>query len=193
MNEQKSQSGIGCFEIVLFGVFILGTLLMFSKTADLMAAFAPASIGGYTGMETMYGIAVALLVDGLVAAMKFKVLFMGKAKSTIAWGWDIVLTLFPFVISSFAQVFDSFMVRETLQSQPATIQFLANWGIPLIPALIVLGILLYGFIESAPEGMFSGVHEPSRGLGFKLPNFQMPKIRNRGKADSPTTASIEKE
>lgn len=190
---ETKNNGIGCFQIVLFGVFILGTLLMFSKTADLMAAFAPSSIGGYTGLEVVYGVAVALLVDGLVAAMKLKILFMGKAQSAIAWGWDIILTLFPFVISSFAQVFDSFLVRDTLQSQPETIQFLAAWGIPLVPALIVLGILIYGFIESAPDGLFQGVQGgPGGGLGFKLPKISMPKFPRKTESPSPTSASIEK-
>lgn len=191
MNE-KNKGSIGCFQIVLFGVFILGTMLMFSKTADLMAAFAPSSIGGYTGLEVVYGIAVALLVDGLVAAMKLKILFMGRSQSAIAWGWDIILTLFPFMISSFAQVFDSFMVRDTLQSQPETVQFLATWGIPLVPALIVLGILIYGFIESAPEGLFEGVHDGTTGgFGFRLPKLRLPNFR-RQESPSPTTASIEK-
>lgn len=162
-TSQPQGKGIGCFQIFLFLVFLLGAFLMFSKTSDLMAAFAPKKFFGYTDFEIVYGILCAMLLEGTIAAMKAKMLFSDHAQSRIEWAWDIVLTTFPFVISALAQVFDGFLVRQTLSSQPAWIQVLLDWGVPLIPPLVVGCILVYGFIISAPPGLFDGVAPPGRG------------------------------
>lgn len=156
VQVEPNAGGAGCFEIILFVVFGWGLLLNFAKTADLMAAFAPSNIAGYEGMETFYGLAVAVLVEGLLLVMKGKALFV-KSKSALEWAWDVILTLFPFVISALAQPFDSFMVRDTLSQQPAEIQMILNWGVPAIPSLVLLGIMVWGFIHSAPAGLFKGI------------------------------------
>lgn len=174
-TELPREYGISCFSLIMMAVFGLGLFLTFSKTADLMAGFAPQSFLGYTGIESIYGVCAALLVDGTIALMKLKSLFGGRARNAIEWVWDMILTVFPFLISGFAQVFDSFMVRQTLSSQPPEIQLIANWGIPLIPIAIVGGFLVYGFIQSAPAGMFS---EFSGAVSQAVVKFRMPAIVN---------------
>lgn len=197
MDKNK---GIGCLDLIMLGVFFLGLALTFSKTADLMGGFAPRTFLGYTGIESAYGILAALLVDGTIGLMKAKMMLDGRAKSQVEWFWDIILTLFPFGISAFAQVFDSFMVRQTLDAQPAGVQFLATWGIPLIPVMIIGGFLVYGFIVSAPEGMFQGAVSPGgTGGGLRLKIPPLPDLRKilarpgkNGRSPDPTPASIEK-
>lgn len=155
MAEQK-QGDLSCTDIILFGAFILGAILMFSKTSDLMTNFAPSSFMGYEGNSAIYGMGVALMVEGLMVAMKFKAMFE-RAKGMIEWAWDIILTLVPFGISAAAQSIDSFIIKDTLASQPSEIQLLVTWGVPAIPAVVIGLILVRGFIESAPTGMFKNV------------------------------------
>lgn len=171
--ENKNQSTVGCSDLILFLVMIVGVLLMFTKTADLMAKHSPATIFGYNYPE-LYGVVVACIVDGVVIAMKMKILFSGRAKNQIEWVFDILLTLFPFGVSALAQVFDDFETNGTLANQPQLVQALNTWGVPSIPTVIVLGILLYGFIQSAPDGMFSV--GKAGGAGFHLPSFHLPNF-----------------
>lgn len=153
MNEQKEPMDYGgCFaQIVENGVFLLGAVLMFSKTVDLMSAFAPRSFMGYVGVESFYGLAVGLMVEGMLVALKIS---LGKPKNVLEWGWNIMLIVAPFIISAFAQVFDSFIVRETLDKQPAEVQWLVTWGVPSIPTLIVGLFVGKSILASIPEDMF---------------------------------------
>lgn len=152
---QENQNAVGCTDVILFGAFLLGAGLMFSKTSDLMTNFAPSEFMGYEDIELIYGIGVSLMVEGLMVAMKFKSMFQ-RAKNMIEWGWDVVLTLVPFAISALAQSIDSFVIKDTLADQPGEIQLLIQWGVPAIPAVVIGLIVVRGFIESAPAGMFGG-------------------------------------
>lgn len=168
----KQEKPISCVEIISFIVFIMGTLLLFAKTSDLMTNFAPSEFMGYANVEGLYGFGVALMVEGLIVAMKIKML-LDRSKSMIEWAWDIILTFVPFAISAAAQTIDSFVIRETINTQPMEIRMLVDYGVPVIPALIVFMLLVRGFIESAPAGMFAGITGNSGG-GFKLPKFKSP-------------------
>ena len=113
-------------------------VLLFSRTVDLLTAFAPATLFGYAGMETFYGLAVGLLVEGALFAMK---LTLGRAKNPIDWIWNVVVIIAPFLVSALAQVFDSFNVRNTMIQQPEYIQVFVQWFIPSIPTVII-GLLI---------------------------------------------------
>lgn len=177
----KETQSISCMEIISFAVFILGTLLLFSKTSDLMTNFAPEEIAGYVGVQAWYGFGVALMIEGMLVAMKLKMMFE-RAKNQLEWAWDIVLTLTPFGISAIAQSIDSFVIAETLSEQPEPVQFAVAWGVPAIPAVIVGMILVRGFIDSAPEGMFgvgktNKLGNPIRAIKSKLGKPENPTKR----------------
>ena len=134
--------------------FILGAFLLFSRTSDLMTAFAPASFLGYTGIEAVYGMLSALMVEGLLFSIKFSI---GRSRNSIAWVWNIILLAVTFGISALAQSIDSFVVRETLTSQPAEIQWAISWGVPLIPAIVVGVLMVKSVFDSIPPGALEGL------------------------------------
>jgi hypothetical protein len=153
---EQSQLTIGeiIYKVIEIGAFFLGSILLFSKTSDLMTAFAPSQILGYTGIGPLYGMCCALMVEGLFVAMKFA---LPSSKSPGAWLWNIVLIIFPFGISALAQTIDSFVVQRTLADQSPTIRFLVQWGVPMIPALIVGLILAKSAIDNMPAEMIANV------------------------------------
>jgi hypothetical protein len=139
--QQEPQFDIrGCVSFVVENVvFFLGMVLMFTRTSDLMTAFAPATLFGYTGVETAYGFAVACLVEGALFVMK---LTLSRAKNVVDWLWNVVVVIAPFLISALAQIIDSFQVKQTLTQQPPSIQLFVAYFVPSVPSLIV--VLLIG-------------------------------------------------
>src|SRR5574340_569796 len=134
-DETKQIDYGGCIATLIEnGAFLLGAFLMFSKTVDLMSAFSPRTFLGYTDIEGIYGLAVGAMIEGMLVALKFG---LGKPRNMVEWGWNILLIVAPFVISALAQVFDSFMIRETLHEQPQEVQVFVTWFVPSIPTLIV--------------------------------------------------------
>ncbi len=153
--------------------FGLGMLLMFSKTVDLMSAFAPQTILGYTGLETFYGIAVGVLVEGALFVMK---LTLTRARNVLDWLWNVAVVVLPFAISGLAQVVDSFLVRNTLASQPNWVQVLVQWGVPSIPTTIIALLIGKSVFSSIPPEIMPNLNLPAGSGGFKFPGFSMPKI-----------------
>lgn len=149
MNNQYVEVDWG--EIVGFlldwGVFLLGALLMFSKTSELMAAFAPQKIMGYEGVGAIYGVLCALLVEGVLVLMKIQ---LGNSANPIAWLWNILLMASTYLISLFAQGIDSIVVRDTLASQPLEIQLIVTWVVPAIPAIVFGLFLVRRVVETIP-------------------------------------------
>jgi hypothetical protein len=145
------------------GILLLGSILLFAKTTELMTAFAPKQIFGYTGIEVFYGMACAIMVEGLFVTMKFQI---SRSTNPYSWGWNLILIVIPFVISALAQAIDSFMIQKTLAGQPPAVQFLVAWGVPMVPALIVGLVLVRSVLESVPD-------EPKTpNAGQKTPNAQ---------------------
>ena len=182
----------GCVAtIVENGVFLLGMLLMFSKTVDLMSAFAPSSIMGYKGVETYYGLACGILIEGSLFVMK---LLLSRSKNPFDWIWNIVVVIVPFIISALAQVFDSFLIRETMQSQPQEIQIFVNWFVPSIPTIIMALMIGKSIFANIPAGIGpKGMPTVSRlntgkwnPLGFLRVRTQKPEV-------NPTSASIKEQ
>ena len=130
------------------GTFFLGMVLMFSKTVDLMVAFAPATIFGFSGLEVFYGMGVGLLVEGAAFVMK---LTLPRAKNTMDWLWNVFVVALPFIISALAQIFDSFQVRSTMQAQPAWIQIFISWFVPSIPSVIIGALIGKAIFSSMPK------------------------------------------
>ncbi len=154
-NEQVSPPGETDFDlagslawVVENLTFALGMALMFSKTVDLMAAFAPATIFGYSGVALFYGLAVGVLIEGALFVMK---LTLPRAKNVVDWLWTVVVIVTPFLISALAQVFDSFRVGDALKEQPQEIQTFISWFVPSIPTIIMALLLGKSIFSSIPK------------------------------------------
>lgn len=140
-----------------FAMMVAAAMLYF-KTAQVMTVFAPSVVFGYTGLEVLFGNVSALLVEGIVLALHF-IPSMKKNDAAQAFKW------FLFAISAFCQVVDGFVVQNTLSQQPESIQFVVSWGVPLIPTIIFLGLLVIGASneeETAPRKPKKGIRRAWR-------------------------------
>lgn len=181
-NQPRQQvEGMGCLGWVLeWAVFILGAVLMFAKTAELLSAFAPRSWLGYVGIESLYGMVSAIMVEGLVVAIKFSndPVLSGKPKNIATWLTNIVIMIVPFAISLLAQPLDAFVIQGTLVNQPVEVQILVFWGVPMVPGLIMGLIMFKSVMENLPDEITSRFGMRPAGKGW-----QFPKVGNLGMLD----------
>lgn len=182
-NQQKQgqQEGMGCVGWVLeWAVFLLGAVLMFAKTSELLGAFAPKEWLGYRDIESIYGAVSALMVEGLFIAIKFAndPILSGKPRGIGQWLTNTIIMFVPFGISLLAQPLDAFVIQGTLVDQPVEIQLLVTWGVPMIPGLIVGMIMIKSLIENLPD-------EVTRKFGMKQGGggISLPKIGDLGMFD----------
>jgi len=155
--------------------FVLGLILMFSRTVDLIKPFAPQEFMGFTGVADWYAFAVGVMIEGTLVAMKFA---LGSPKNAVEWISNVVLILVPFGISAAAQVIDGFVISETLSAQTPNFQLFVAWFVPSIPTIIVAVLLVQSVMSSAPPGMFSQQFtEASEAIGStgQRPAFKIKK------------------
>jgi len=120
--------------------FWLGILLAFSKTAELMAAFAPRRFFMFEGVEGIYGILCALMIEGLFVAMKYdlqrgsgteRARYISAAFAVGAWAFSFA-----------AQFFDSFVIAGKIGELPAELQWFLTYFVPSTPITIAGAIAL---------------------------------------------------
>lgn len=131
-----------------WGIFVIASLMLYAKTSEVFARFAPASFFGYTDVQIFYGMICALLVEG--------VLFLGKlsvnhSENSSVFLWNFFLIAFTWAVSSAAQIFDGFLNAGTLANQPITVQYAVTYGIPLIPSFVLAAVLVKSLIAAMPE------------------------------------------
>ena len=169
-KNQNNAGGSGCFQLIELVVYSLAALLMYPKTAELISTFAPNTILGYTGNAILYGMVSALIVEGVIVAMKIK-MWIDPAKNLSEWFWDGLVFAVALIISGAAQVFDGFVTKDTLIDQPYEIQFIVTWGVPLIPFLVLALIASRAYISTAPGNLFQGIGSGSAGFRFNVGNL----------------------
>lgn len=170
-NNQNEYGGRGCIQLLTLGAFCWGALMMYPKTVDLLSNFAPNEFMGYTDMAGWWAMGSAMLIEGVMVILKFK-MWIYPARNLVEWAWDGILTIAPFVMSALAQVFDGMLVRDTLTSQPEQIQMMVDWGVPLLPSFVIGLMIIYAMIESAPPRLFGGIQQG----GGKLPKLTLPDL-----------------
>lgn len=143
LNPGKALAGI-----IDWGIFVIASLMLYAKTSEVFARFAPASFFGFTDVQVFYGMTCALLVEG--------VLFLGKlsvrhSENSSVFLWNFLLIAFTWAVSSAAQVFDGFLTAGTLANQPITVQYAVTYGIPLIPSFVLAAVLVKSLIAAMPE------------------------------------------
>lgn len=160
---------------------IVGAGILFFRTADILAYFSPAILNDIIGsdMSFLYGLVTAAMVEGVALALHFN---KRAAKSPEAqWvKWGLL------AISGACQVFDGYVITDTLAQQTDTIKLVFQFGVPLVPLLIVVMIFAIGHLPELDEkpkpfvglknlpGQFRWIWEGSHGQPVK----PAPKPRN---------------
>lgn len=151
---------------ILGFAMLVAAAMLYTRTSEIMTAFAPKTVFGYTGLEPLFGNVSALLVEGVILGIHF-IPSMKRNESAQFFKWVL------FAISSASQVIDGFLVKETIGNQPEVIQFVVNWGVPLIPTIVFLGLLMIGAeAEKNEDGSTSRASVRDVGLKNMLPNFK---------------------
>ena len=139
MNHSKTGSGD---KVLDWGVIIAAVILFF-RTADILSYFSPQILNDILGFDVslIYGTVCAGLVEGLALAIHFnrRARLSGTAQ-TVKW---VLLS-----ISGVCQVFDGFVVTNTLAQQSDTMKAVFSYGVPLIPLAIM--VMVFG-IGELPE------------------------------------------
>ena len=152
--------------------FWLAALLLFFKTADLASEFAPTQIMGFVGVEHIYGFAVALTVEGALVASKYGI---KSSVNGLSFAWSFLLILITFGLSAAAQVFDGLVSRELLLQQPVEVQLVANYGVPLIPALVLLLLLVKNVFDALPEDTARNLFSRRKAIKVEKSDVFSPK------------------
>ena len=180
MNGTKLGSGD---KILDWGVIIAAGILFF-RTADILSYFSPQILSDILGFDVslIYGIVCAALVEGLALAIHFnrRSTLSGTAQ-TVKW---VLLC-----ISGACQVFDGFVVTNTLAQQSDTMKAAFSYGVPLIPLAIM--VMVFGIgqlpelekIDSRPrapfiglKGMWNHLIDGNNGRAYSHPLAPKPRL-----------------
>lgn len=129
-------------------------IILFARTADVLSYFSPSILNDIIGSDIslLYGIVTAVMVEGVALALHFN---RRAARSTSAqWvKWSLL------AISGACQVFDGYIITDSLASQTETIKLVFQIGVPLIPLLIVVMIFWVGKLpeDNEPRKKFVGL------------------------------------
>lgn len=147
-------------KVLDFGI-IIAAIITFAKTADVFSYFAPESLSNIVGFDIsyIYGLVTALLVEGVMLALHFNRRAHGYKPAELA-KWSLL------AISFLCQVFDGFIVTNTLANQSNELKFIFQYGVPGLPILIMLMIFAIGHL---PE---DGEQVTRLGWKHRLPNFR---------------------
>ncbi len=105
---------------------VIAAAMLYLKTSEVMTAIAPLTLLGQTGLQVIYGMTTAGLIEGVTLALHFVRRFRSNPNATM-YKW------FLFVVSGFCQFLDKQMVVDAGVSQSPVGSFFA-WialGIPL--------------------------------------------------------------
>lgn len=150
-NQVEHQENDSVFWKLFWDVaVVVAAAFLYFKTSEVMTAIAPLTLMGQTGLQNIYGLGVAALIEGICLAIHFIKAFKGNvAAQTYKW--------FLFAVSGFCQFMDRFFVIDPGVTS-ANIEFFKflTYGIPVA---ILAGLLLVG---SANERRVT--HKPFRGV-----------------------------
>lgn len=137
---------VGSGDKVLDWGVIIAAGVLFPKTADILSYFSPLILNEIFGFNVslIYGVVNALLVEGLALALHFnKRAALSGTAQTVKW---ILLA-----ISGACQVFDGFVVTNTLAGQSDTMKAILAYGVPLIPLFIMIMVFGIGHLPEVGE------------------------------------------
>ena len=167
--DNKNGSGDAVLDWTVVGMAIL----LFFRTADVLSYFSPTILNDIFGFDVslIYGIVCALAVEGVALALHFN-------RRAIAYTPAIVVKWALLSISAICQVFDGFVITNTLANQTDTMKAIFSYGVPLIPMFVLVMIFKIGRL---PE-----VGETVQGKPFKGVRNMWNEFLD-GKQDQPAT------
>lgn len=144
---EKKNDGFLSFAVVI------GAGLLFAKTADVMSYFAPGILNSIIGQDVslLYGIVTAAMVEGMILALHFN--HRAALHGPAIWvKWLLI------IISGVCQFYDGAITTQTLSMQSDTLKTIFQFGVPLIPLLIVVMIIWIGQLPDSkqPKGEWKG-------------------------------------
>jgi hypothetical protein len=150
MNIAKTGSG----DKILDWVVIIGAVLLFLKTADVLSYFAPTNLSEIVGMEMslIYGIVSALLVEGAALALHFN--HRAHLSSTAQLvKWALI------VISGLCQLFDGYLATGNESQMSETMKFGLQFGVPLVPLIVLVLLFAVGRLpdDGSVQRPFPGI------------------------------------
>jgi hypothetical protein len=174
MNTNNTHNGSG--DKILDWAVIIIAMILFAKTADVMAYFAPESLSFIVGMDIswLYGAVNALIVEGVALALHFnrRAALSGTAQIV---KWALI------AMSGSAQIFDGFLSTGAQSSMSEPLKFGLQFGVPLIP-LIVL-VLLFAIGRLPDDGI-----EKAPFVGLK--NMVGPAVRRLWHGEQGASAEV---
>lgn len=178
VRESMSDKKSDFLDVAVYG----SAVILYVKTAEVLSYFAPQSISDIVGFDIsgLYGNISAIFVEGVAIYLHKKNANSAMA-SFVKW--------FLIGISGLCQVFDGFIVTETLVHQSETIKFLFQFGVPLIPLMLVVLIFAIGELPSNNERIpFRGVkHWVDQIPKIWYGESYVPKTPNKKQEDKPKT------
>lgn len=147
-KDMKKNDGFLSFAVVI------GALLLFAKTADVMSYFSPSILNDIVGFNVsiIYGLVTAAMIEGMILALHFNQ--RAAFHSPAIWvKWLLI------VISGVCQFYDGAITTNTLAQQTDTLKAVFQFGVPLIPLLIVVMIIWIGQLPDTgtPRKPFVGL------------------------------------
>lgn len=132
-----SKNGSG--DKILDWIVIIGALIMFIKTADVLSYFAPTNLNAIIGLDVsvIYGGISATLVEGAALALHFN----SRAKLSVAAQvakWTLM------GISALCQVFDGYIATGSAAQMSDTLKFGLQFGVPLVPLIVIILLFAVG-------------------------------------------------
>lgn len=133
MDNQNNDSAF--WKLFWDAAVVVAAAFLYFKTSEVMTAIAPLTLVGQTGLQTLYGLGVAALIEGVCLAIHFIGAFKGNTAAQV-YKW------FLFGVSAFCQFMDRFFVLDPSVTS-ANIEFFKflTYGIPVF---ILGGLLLVG-------------------------------------------------
>ena len=166
-NPSRALAGV-----VDWGIFIVASIMLYAKTSEVFARFAPDSFLGFTDVQDLYGMTCALLVEGVLVLGK---LSMKYSENNNVLLWNIFLIGTTWTISAAFQIFDGFLTAGTLAQQPVTMRYAVTYGIPLIPSLILAAILVKSIVAAVPEEAVKAAGKRQDKRQNNSPQFTAPR------------------
>lgn len=134
---------------------LVAMVVLYSKTMEVMAAIAPVTLFGVTGLSLIYGAVVATLIEGTIIAISFIPAFKHNP-SAQAYMW------FLFGISAFCQFMDKTIVIDQMQNMTAYTEVWVTLTYA-IPVFIALGLI----VVAQSNQKYAGDSKPSNWKGAR--------------------------
>lgn len=148
MNKHNFNPGKALAGVTDWGIFTIASIMLYAKTSEVFAFFAPEKFFGFTGAEGLYGAITALLVEGVLIMAKLSI---GNSENSMSYVWNVAVIVITWFMSAAMQLADGFLSAQVLTPQQMTFQAYGTWIIPLVPSLILGVTLVKSIVAHLPE------------------------------------------